>query len=142
MKPWMVVEDEPDIRNIVKFMFESWGHPALEFADGHQAFKWLDSIEEGSYNGELPELALMDIRMPGPRGNDIARRMRTVGAVADIPIILMTAFALTDAERNALYEDCGVDYVMHKPLPDYHKLKELLDSVYEGRADSGSEAKK
>lgn len=130
MKPWMVVEDEEDIRNIVKFMFQSWGHPPLEFRDGNHAFRWLDTVEDGSYNGDLPELALMDIRMPGPRGNEIARRMRSLGALQGIPIVLMTAFALTDTERETIYRECGVDYILPKPLPDFYDLKDLLDSVY------------
>ncbi len=129
MKPWMVVEDEEDIRNIVKFMFQSWGHPPLEFRDGNQAFSWLDAVEDGSFDGELPELALLDIRMPGPRGNEIARRMRSLGPLKHIPIVLMTAFALSEDEREAMQRECGVDHIIHKPLPDFYELKEVLDSI-------------
>lgn len=128
MKPWIVVEDEDDIRNIVKFMFESWGHTPLEFRDGNQAFRWLDEVEKGEYAGELPELALMDIRMPGPRGNEIAKRIRTITDLEQIPIVLMTAFSLSDGERQAMYDDFGVDHIIHKPLPDFFELKQLLEN--------------
>jgi CheY-like chemotaxis protein len=76
VKPWLVVEDEDDIRNIVKVMFQVWGHTPLELRDGHEAWHWLDAVEAGTYSGELPELALMDIRMPGHKGHEIARRIR------------------------------------------------------------------
>ncbi len=69
MKPWLVVEDDDDIRNYVKMLFMAWGHNAIEFRDGKQTFAWLDAVESGAHAGDLPELALLDIRMPGPRGN-------------------------------------------------------------------------
>lgn len=130
MKPWLVVEDEEDIRNIVKIMFGAWGYSSMEFRDGNTAFKWLDEVEAGTYKGEMPDLALMDIRMPGPRGNEIARRMRTLKALQTIPIVLMTAFSLTDAERQAMLTDDGVDQIISKPLPDFFTLKKLLEEIY------------
>jgi len=130
VKPWIVVEDEDDIRNIVKFMFEAWGHTPLEFRDGNQAYSWLDAVESGSYGGDLPELALMDIRMPGPRGNEIARRIRTIKPLSDIPIVLMTAFSLNDSEREAMYTEYGVDHIIPKPLPDFFELKQILDKIH------------
>lgn len=129
MKPWLVVEDEEDIRTIVKVMFEAWGHKPLEFRDGNQAFGWLDTVEAGTYNGDLPELALMDIRMPGPRGHEIAQRIRNVKPLKDIPIVLMTAFSLSEGERTAMYREYGVDHIIHKPLPDFFELKQLLDDI-------------
>jgi len=136
LKPWLVVEDEEDIRNIVKVMFGVWGHNSIEFRDGNQAFKWLDEIEAGTYKGELPELALMDIRMPGPRGNEIARRMRTLAPFKTIPIILMTAFSLNDAERQAMLAGDGVDHIVAKPLPEFFALKQLLEDLYAKKKNS------
>jgi CheY-like chemotaxis protein len=98
VKPWLVVEDEEDIRNIVKVMFTAWGHTSIDFRDGNQTYDWLDKVEAGAFQGELPELALLDIKMPGPRGNEIARRMRTFDQFKTIPIVLMTAFTLEDQE--------------------------------------------
>jgi DNA-binding response OmpR family regulator len=131
LKPWLVVEDEEDIRNIVKVMFTAWGHPSLDFRDGNQTFGWLDQIEAGTYKGELPELAILDIKMPGPRGNEIARRMRTIEAFKTIPIVLMTAFTLDDQERQAMVRDDGVDYIINKPLPDFFELKKQLEEISE-----------
>jgi CheY-like chemotaxis protein len=128
---WLVVEDEDDIRNIVKVMFGVWGHATLEFRDGYEAWKWLDSLEANTFSGTLPELALMDIRMPGHKGNEIAQRIRTVAQVKQIPIILMTAFVLSDAEKMEFITTCGVDKIIHKPLPDFFELKRILDEVYD-----------
>jgi DNA-binding response OmpR family regulator len=142
VKPWLVVEDEEDIRNIVKVMFTAWGHTSLDFRDGNHTFAWLDKVEAGTFQGELPELALLDIKMPGPRGNEIARRMRTIEAFKTIPIILMTAFTLDDQERQAMVRDDGVDYIINKPLPDFFELKKVLDDVTEKKKVRVSHATK
>lgn len=126
---WLVVEDEDDIRNIVKVMFKVWGYDPLEFRNGHEAWHWLDDIEAGTYSGDLPELALLDIRMPGHKGNEIAKRMRSLDALKSMPIVLMTAFSLTDGEHQEMLRDCGVDKIIHKPLPDLFELKTVLDTV-------------
>ncbi len=128
---WLVVEDEDDIRNIVKVMFKVWGYDPLEFRNGHEAWRWLDAIENGTYNGELPELALLDIRMPGHKGNEIAKRMRSLDALKSTPIVLMTAFSLSDGEYQEMLRECGVDKIIHKPLPDLFELKNTLDTVRE-----------
>jgi CheY-like chemotaxis protein len=133
VKPWLVVEDEDDIRNIVKVMFQVWGHTAIEFSNGTDAWDWLDKVEAGEHNDDLPELALMDIRMPGHRGHEIARRIRSVNPLRNIPVVLMTAFSLSENERREMLTDYGVDHIISKPLPDMFELKSLLDSIYEQR---------
>ncbi|MCD4685040.1 MAG: response regulator [Anaerolineae bacterium] len=130
MKPWLVIEDEHDIRMIVTMLFTAWGHPPMEFKSGYEAFEWLDQIEAGTFEGELPELALMDIRMPGHYGNKVARRMRTVGPLKHIPIVLMTAFNVTDSDKQKFYDEDGVDHLINKPLPEMDKLKTLLDDIH------------
>ena len=136
MKPWLVVEDDDDIRNYVKALFAAWGHTAIEFRDGKQTFAWLDAVEAGTHAGELPELALMDIKMPGPRGNEIARRMRSLKPFQQIPIVLMTAFNLSSDERQAMLERDGVDKIINKPLPDLFELKAMLDALKSSKSNA------
>lgn len=138
MGPWLVVEDEDDIRNIVKVMFKVWGYDPLEFRNGHEAWNWLDAVEAGTYGGALPELALLDIRMPGHKGHEIAKRMRSVDALKRVPIVLMTAFSLSDGEHQDMLKDCGVDKIIHKPLPDLFELKTVLDTVREKKQRQAS----
>ncbi len=136
MKPWLVVEDEDDIRNIVKVMFQVWQHTPMEFRNGHEAWTWLDQVEAGHFEGDLPELALMDIRMPGHKGHEIARRIRRVEPLRQIPIVLMTAFTLTESERDAMLKEYGVDHIIYKPLPDLFELKRTLDTIYQRKANA------
>lgn len=130
MKPWMIADDEADIRNIIKVMFQAWGRDCIEFGDGSAALAWLETVEAGTYDGELPDLIVLDMRMPGYFGNVIARRMRGMAAFQDTPIILITAFALTDVERTSMMHNDGIDHIITKPLPDLIQFKRILDEWY------------
>ena len=71
---WLIAEDETDIRNLVAMMCQVWGHTPMTFESGQKTWDWLDQVENGQYKGTMPDFALMDIRMPGRRGNEIANR--------------------------------------------------------------------
>ena len=128
---WMIAEDEADIRNLVTMMCRVWGHNPIPFESGQKAWDFLDSVDNGSNTKPLPEFALMDIRMPGYRGDEVARRIRLVEKLKHIPIVLMTAFALNEDEIRKLKEETGADHVINKPLPDFMVLKNMIDSVIE-----------
>jgi CheY-like chemotaxis protein len=133
MAVWLLVEDDSDIRNIVAMMMTVWGEKPLPFPDGKTAWLWLDTVENGTFTGELPELALMDIRMPGYRGDQIAARIRSLEPLKNIPIILMTAFTMSETEVNTLREQCGIDHLLNKPLPDMDSFRTLLYKVRDER---------
>jgi CheY-like chemotaxis protein len=126
---WLLVEDDPDIRNVVAVMMQFWGEKPLTLSDGNAAWSWLDGVVSGTYKGELPELALMDIRMPGHTGDQIAARIRGTDRLKDIPIILMTAFSLTEAEVQNMVDKSGIDHLVKKPLPDMDDFRTTLYRV-------------
>jgi CheY-like chemotaxis protein len=136
---WLLVEDDLDIRTVVTVMMRVWGVQPLVFPDGNSTWAWLDSVENGSYTGELPELALMDIKMPGPFGDQIAARIRQTQALKHIPIILMTAFTLTGSEVTDLAERSGMDHLIFKPLPDFEDFRRLMYEVRNRKHATGAE---
>lgn len=125
----MIAEDENDIRMLVATMCQVWGHTPLLFESGQKAWEFLESIDSGAYTSPLPQFALMDIRMPGHWGNEVAKRIRETKAISNIPIILMTAFVLSDEERATMMRDFGVDRIINKPLPEFMELKRIIDEV-------------
>lgn len=131
---WLIAEDEADIRNLVSMMCQVWGHNPMPFESGDKVWEMLDGIEDGSYSGPLPEFALMDIRMPGKRGNDLSQRMRQIPELQGIPIVLMTAFVLSDDEMSRMKREYGIDHVINKPLPDFDQLKVILDDVIKAKS--------
>src|SRR5258708_1706016 len=114
-------------------MITVWGEKPLPFADGNAAWTWLDSVASGTFKGDLPDLALMDIRMPGHTGDKIAARIRATAALKDIPIVLMTAFSLNETEVKYMLQDCGVDELISKPLPDMDVFRSTLFRVRDQR---------
>lgn len=129
MSTWMLVEDEIDIRNVVKVMFQVWGHKVLEFSNGRDAVAFIESVDNGTFAGDLPEFMLSDIRMPGPNGNEIAQRMRKSEKLGEIPIILMTAYQLTEGQQDEMRTNDGVNRVIFKPLPDFDRLFKIITDV-------------
>ncbi|GAB4544246.1 MAG: hypothetical protein OHK0023_00750 [Anaerolineae bacterium] len=110
-----------------------WGHKPLPFPDGKTAWAWLDSVENGSFQGELPEFALMDIKMPGYTGDEIAARIRRTDKIKDIPVVLMTAYSLSESEINEMRSRVGFDNLINKPLPELERLQRLLYDVRDKR---------
>lgn len=125
---WLIAEDEADIRNLVALMCQAWGHIPLAFENGQRVWDWLDSIEQGT-SVTVPELILMDIRMPGKKGNELAHRMRQLSVLEGTPIVLMTAYTLSDSERQEMITNDGVDLILAKPLPDFDQLRTILHNV-------------
>jgi len=131
---WLIAEDEADIRNLVAMMCQVWGHTPMTFENGQKAWDWLDIIDSGQYKGVMPDFALMDIRMPGKRGNEIAQRIRRTRGLSGIPIVLMTAFVLSEDEMQRMRIEFGVDYVINKPLPDFERLRTILHDIITNKA--------
>jgi two-component system, OmpR family, alkaline phosphatase synthesis response regulator PhoP len=126
---WLIAEDEADILNLVATMCQVWGHSPMTFESGQKVWNWLDDVEAGKFTGKLPEFVLMDIRMPGKRGNEVANRMRTVSALKEIPIALMTANSLSSDEKKAIMTDDGADQILSKPLPTFDELHRILNQI-------------
>lgn len=132
---WLIAEDEPDIRNLIALMCQAWGHIALTFENGQKVWDWLDRVEAGQVP-QLPELILMDIRMPGKKGNELAHRMHTIELLRHIPIVLMTAYTLNERERNEMMANDGVDQILNKPLPDFDQLRVILHTIVDQKQAS------
>jgi phosphate regulon transcriptional regulator PhoB len=98
----LVVEDEPDIAELVKYHLDKAGLPARVVADGKQA---LDLIVR-----EQPALVVLDLMLPGLDGMEICRRLRGSPATRGIPVIMLTAKA-EEVDRIVGLEMGADDYV-------------------------------
>lgn len=134
MSTWMVVEDEPDIYEVLLAMFEMWGIEGVAFVDGEEAASWIDDVDRSRFKGELPELALLDIRLPGKiSGPMVGERLRNSPVLGQMAIILTTAYKLSADEEKAVVTQAGADKLMYKPLPRFADLQRLLEDVLEQR---------
>ena len=83
MQQILVVEDEADIRELLRFNLEREGFSVLDAADGPQA---LDMARR-----HTPALVLLDVMLPGLDGFEVCRRLGAQTETAHIPILMLTA---------------------------------------------------
>ena len=111
----LVVEDEREIRDLLKFTLGRAGFHVDAVDDAEQA---LDKLV-----GRLPSLALIDWMLPGIDGVELARRIRHDEDTARIPIIMLTAL---DTERDKLTSfDAGIDDYVVKPFSNHELIARI-----------------
>lgn len=126
----MVVEDEPDIYEVLLAMFGIWGIEGVAFVDGEEAITWIDDVDAGRFQGELPELALLDIRLPGAvDGVGVAERLRKSPKLGQVAIVFATAYRLSPDEEKTIMKTSAADRLIYKPLPKFNELQTLLEDV-------------
>jgi two-component system alkaline phosphatase synthesis response regulator PhoP len=102
----LIVEDEADIANLVKYQLEKEGLTARTVPDGKQA---LDLIVR-----DHPDLIILDLMLPGADGLEVCRRLRANNATQGIPIIMLTAKA--EEVDRVLGLEMGADDYVAKPF--------------------------
>jgi len=125
----MVVEDEPDIYELLLAMFEIWGIRGVAFVDGPEAVAWVDDVDQGRVRGELPEVALLDVRLPQLSGPHVAQRLRRSSRLGQIGIVLITAYRLSPDDEKLVMAEAQADLLLFKPLPSLAELREMIERV-------------
>ncbi|MGQ9907608.1 MAG: response regulator [Candidatus Flexifilum sp.] len=140
MSTWMVVEDEPNIYDLLITMFQMWGIDGKAFNDGEPAQAWIEDVDAGRYRGELPELAVLDIRLPGSiSGPMVGERLRRSPFLRDIAVVLITAYTLGRDEEIAIIQRADADRLIYKPLPGFADFRTILETTLsERRARKGA----
>ena len=85
MKKILVVDDESDLRDMLRFALETEGFECLEAADIQEAY-WLITDQN-------PDLVLLDWMLPGGSGLELLTRLRKEEATQSLPVIMVTAKA-------------------------------------------------
>jgi two-component system phosphate regulon response regulator PhoB len=98
----LVVEDDPDIAQLVCFNLDQQGLPAASVTDGEQA---LVVVEK-----DPPALMVLDLMLPGMTGLEVCKRIRGDAATAALPIVMLTARA-AEADRMRGLRAGADDYV-------------------------------
>lgn len=84
-RPVLVVDDDPDIRETLRFVLEDAGYVVYCAGNGREALEILGQEQP------LPGLILLDLMMPVMSGDEMLRALRAVHALAHIPVTIVTA---------------------------------------------------
>ncbi len=102
----LVVDDEPDLVELMMYNLEQSGHTVLSATNGTQALKLAKT--------RLPDLIVLDVMMPELNGIEVAKRLRAQTETASMPIIMLTAKSEEAHELEGL--DAGADDYITKPF--------------------------
>ena len=111
----LYVEDNEYNRKIVRQLLSRTSYRLVEAVDGETGLAMIRQ--------ERPDLVLMDVQLPKMSGLDVTRALRSDAATADIPIIMVTSFALSGDDHKAMA--AGASAYLAKP----YSPRELLALV-------------
>ena len=119
----VIVEDEPDIREVISLYLKRAGYQVTCYADGREAHEALLR--------QLPDLVILDVMLPGTDGFTLTRSLRDR---YDVPIILLTS-RREEADRIAGLELGADDYVV-KPFSPQELVSRVRAILRRVRASS------
>jgi CheY-like chemotaxis protein len=117
----LVAEDETDIRELVAFSLENIG--------GYQVIKARNGAEAVEVaQAEVPDLILMDVRMPRMTGVEACAELKAIPKTKDIPVVFLSAMGQEQEIQQGM--DVGaVEYILKPFAPDVlmNKVREILE---------------
>ena len=122
----LLVEDNEDNLELVRFLLERAGYEVLPGHDGQEA---LDIAKE-----EHPDLILMDLSLPGMDGWTAARELKADPGTRDIPLLALTAHTLPGDRKRAM--ESGFDGYISKPI-DVVNFGENISKVLQSKGTQG-----
>lgn len=111
----LIVDDEPDIRLLIRVNLVAAGYEVLEAENGREA---LDLVE-----GEEPDLVLLDLRLPGLDGWEVLEQLKERGVAERVPVVAISAHASPTTKDRA--HEVGFRSYVSKPFTP----EELLEVV-------------
>lgn len=102
----MLVEDNPVNRRLAEFLLRAKGFTVIEVSTGEEALQ--------TARGEQPDLIIMDLQLAGMDGFTATRKLKADPATRHIPVIAMTAYAMSGDRERAL--EVGCDGYITKPI--------------------------
>ncbi len=118
MKKALIIEDHPDIIDILSHLLGRMGFAVVTASNG------VKGVEKAIV--EKPDLILMDIMMPGMDGLEATRLIRSNRETEKIPILAVTALC-RESELNACIEAGCNDYIL-KPF-NFQNLEEKIQAI-------------
>ena len=114
----LIAEDEPDIRDLVAFTLRFAGYEVVTGTNGEEAVQLAKK--------ELPDLILLDVRMPRMTGYDACKQIKADSSLKDVPIVFLSAKG-QESEIQSGMEAGAEEYLLKPFAPD--QLTERVRSI-------------
>ncbi len=122
----LTIEDQPDIRRLIRMTLEFKGHRVLEAGNGEEGLRLARS--------ERPEMILLDVMMPGMDGLSVARTMAADAELSRIPTVMLSALGGSGDVDAGLAT--GVRAYLVKPFSPWELLEVVARLAGEQPADA------
>lgn len=126
MAKTLIVDDDPAILALFRFVFEDAGHEVLSASNGRQA---LDMLKSG-----LPDFMILDVAMPEMTGREFVAELTRLAArdprLARIPFVVMTGENFMDMELNGVFSSApGFVCFFPKMIPPEKVLEKAAEVI-------------
>jgi DNA-binding response OmpR family regulator len=118
----LVAEDERDIRELINFTLTFAGHTLTLEPNGEDAVKLAQDV--------IPDLIMMDVRMPRMTGYEACREMKKIDSISSIPVVFLSAKGQDDEVQTGL--DAGaIRYILKPFSPEEltQQVNEILQHI-------------
>jgi len=119
MKTILIVEDDANLRELIKLRLEEHNYNVIDVPDGMQMFKKMRKAK--------PDLIILDVMLPKMDGNKLCGLLKNYDPYQDIPVIIFTA--LSGPKSKKIAKDMGAEAYITKPFDAkilINKINELL----------------
>ena len=114
-KQVLLIEDEPNIIEAIRFILSRDGWDVRTHSNGQDAFD--------TARARMPDIIILDVMLPGKSGFDILAEIRADAALADTPVLMLTARG--QKKDREMAERAGASHYMTKPFSN----AEILETV-------------
>jgi two-component system response regulator (stage 0 sporulation protein F) len=123
-----VIEDDPEMRTLLAGVLSRDGYEVAQASSGQEAMAELRRSLDVRLH--MPDMLVMDVRMPGPSGLHVLKALRAAGW--SVPVVLVTGFGSPDLHREA--SGFGPVLVLDKPF-ELDDLRAAIVSLASARVD-------
>jgi len=126
----LIIDDEKDLVKLVKEILELENFQVSNAYDGEEGLRKAIS--------EIPDLILLDIKMPGLNGFQVLERLKMDKTISHIPVVMLTTSILRQ-DRDKAFDLGAVDYVI-KSLAGFElgeRIRKILRDRFEHKDKTG-----
>jgi len=124
----LLVDDNPDVLESTRALLEMGGHDVTALSDPQAVLALADALEQGG--GPAPQVALLDIGLPGLNGYELAAELRRRGAFRDTEFVAISGYGQPEDRARSLAAGFSAHVV--KP-PAARELAALLETLAQRR---------